>query len=50
MSPGLSLVVVAYNMTREFPRTIRSLSPEIQRGVDAEAFEIIVVDDGSLRA
>ena len=49
-SPYVSLVVVAYNMPRELPRTIRSLSPEIQRGVDAEAFEIIVVDNGSTPA
>ena len=43
----LSLVVVAYNMGRELPRTIHSLSPAMQRGVDAGDYEIIIVDNGS---
>ena len=43
----LSLVVVAYNMGRELPRTIHSLSPAMQRGIDAGDYEIIVVDNGS---
>ncbi|MEL7278767.1 MAG: glycosyltransferase [Pseudomonadota bacterium] len=45
--PKLSLVVVAYNMARELPRTLASLSPEVQKGVSAEDYEIIVVDNGS---
>ena len=45
----LSVVVVAYNMARELPRTIRSLSPDMQRGVRREDYEIIVVDNGSTR-
>lgn len=47
MSPRLSLVVVSYNMARELPRTIRSLSPAMQRGIAAGDYEIIVVDNGS---
>jgi Glycosyl transferase family 2 len=46
-SPALSIVVVAYGMTRELPRTLRSLSVPYQRDVDANHFEIIVVDNGS---
>lgn len=46
-SPRLSVIVVAYNMARELPRTIRSLSPAMQRGIGAEDYEIIVVDNGS---
>jgi glycosyltransferase involved in cell wall biosynthesis len=47
MIPKVSLVVCAYNMPRELPRTIRSLSPLMQRGVQASDYEIIVVDNGS---
>ncbi len=43
----VSLVVVAYDMARELPRTLRSLSREIQLGVDDIRYEIIVVDNGS---
>lgn len=45
--PRLSVVVIAYNMARELPRTIRSLSPSMQRGVNADDYEIILVDNGS---
>jgi glycosyltransferase involved in cell wall biosynthesis len=34
-------------MARELPRTIRSLSAEMQRGIDASEYEIIVIDNGS---
>ena len=45
--PQLSIIVVSYNMSRELPRTVRSLSPNLQRDVTAEDYEIIVVDNGS---
>ncbi|MFM8333643.1 MAG: glycosyltransferase family 2 protein [Candidatus Methylumidiphilus sp.] len=45
----LSLIVISYNMSRELPRTIKSLSPAIQRGIDKDDYEIIVVDNGSKR-
>lgn len=45
--PRVSLVVIAYNMARELPRTLQSLSPACQRDVDADAYEVIVVDNGS---
>lgn len=49
MSPSLALsvVVVGYNMARELPRTIRSLSPDLQRDIAQEDYEIIVIDNGS---
>jgi glycosyltransferase involved in cell wall biosynthesis len=47
MNPKLSVVVCAYNMARELPRTIRSLSPVMQNKVQASDYEIIVVDNGS---
>lgn len=45
--PRITLVVCAYNMARELPRTIRSLSPCMQHDVLASDYEIIVVDNGS---
>lgn len=45
--PALSVVLVAYNMGREIPRTLRSLSPAMQRGIAADAYEILLVDNGS---
>jgi glycosyltransferase involved in cell wall biosynthesis len=47
--PTLSVVVVAYDMARELPRTLRSLSPGLQRGLAADDYEVIVVDNGSHR-
>jgi glycosyltransferase involved in cell wall biosynthesis len=44
---ALSVIVVSYNMSRELPRTIRSLGPGLQRDIAAEDYEIIVVDNGS---
>src|SRR5437879_7615949 len=44
---GLSIVVVAYNMPRELPRTLLSLSANYQRHVHADDYEIIVVDNSS---
>jgi glycosyltransferase involved in cell wall biosynthesis len=43
----LSIVVVAYGMARELPRTVRSLGPTYQREIDPDAYEVIVVDNGS---
>jgi len=34
-------------MARELPRTLRSLSPGYQRGIAADDYEVIVVDNGS---
>ena len=45
---GLSVVVVAYDMAREIPRTLQSLAPGYQQGIGADDYEVIVVDNGSL--
>lgn len=45
--PQISLVVVTYNIPREAPRTLYSLSALYQRDISAEDYEIIVVDNGS---
>lgn len=52
MSPGrpaLSVVVVLYEMYREAPRTLHTLSAAYQRGVAEDDYEVIVVDNGSSR-
>ena len=45
----LSVVVVTYDMERELPRTLRSLSADLQVGVEASDYEVSVVDNGSPR-
>ena len=45
--PAVSVVVVVYNMAREAPRTLQSLSAAYQRDIDPREYEIIVVDNGS---
>ncbi|MGO9605585.1 MAG: methyltransferase domain-containing protein [Candidatus Binataceae bacterium] len=48
--PQLSIIVVGYNMARELPRTIRSLSPAMQRDIDPRDYEVILIDNGSTQA
>ena len=43
----LSIVVIAYNMPREIPRTILSLSPSMQVGVARGDYEVLIMDNGS---
>ncbi len=43
----LAIIVVVYNMRREAPRTLFSLSAAYQHGVDASDYEVLVVDNGS---
>jgi tetratricopeptide (TPR) repeat protein len=43
----VSIVVVVYNIPREVSRTLFSLSAGYQRHIDADDYEIIVVDNGS---
>jgi Glycosyl transferase family 2 len=45
--PALTVVVVVYDMARELPRTLHSLSPPYQRAICADDYEVIVVDNGS---
>ncbi|GAA6135075.1 hypothetical protein NBRC116188_18650 [Oceaniserpentilla sp. 4NH20-0058] len=46
-NPKISVVVISYNMQREIPRTIFSLSSQYQLEVDVDDIEIILVDNGS---
>jgi hypothetical protein len=50
MPVELSVVVVAYDMERELPRTLYSLSSRHQIGIDPDDYEVIVVDNGSPEA
>ena len=43
----LSIILVCYNMAREVPRTLRSLSRAYQYQVEDLSYEIIVVDNAS---
>ena len=45
--PKVSVVVVVYNMAREAPRTLFSLSTAFQRNIHADDYEVVVVDNGS---
>jgi Glycosyl transferase family 2 len=45
--PLLSVVVVSYNMARELPRTILSLSASYQRDIGEDDYEIVLIDNGS---
>lgn len=48
--PELSVLICAFDMERELPRTVLSASLPYQKGVDPGAVEVIVVDNGSARA
>lgn len=48
--PKLSVIIIGYNMARELPRTIRSLSPAMQRDIDPRDYEVILIDNGSTQA
>jgi glycosyltransferase involved in cell wall biosynthesis len=47
--PGLSVVVVSYNMARELPRTMRTLSVPYQRDIRRDDYEVVLIDNGSAR-
>ena len=47
MTPELSVIVVSFNLSRELPRTLYSLSGGFQRGVSSDRYEVLVVDNGS---
>lgn len=45
--PVLTIIIVAYNMKREIPKTLTSLLPPYQRDVDIKDYEIILVENDS---
>lgn len=46
-TPFLSIIVVVYNMQREAPRTLYTLSAKYQINVGENDYEVLVVDNGS---
>lgn len=50
VTPEISILVCAYNMQRELPRTVYTLSSAYQTGLDGAAYELVVLDNGSTPA
>jgi glycosyltransferase involved in cell wall biosynthesis len=46
--PDVTVIVVVYNMPREAPRTLYSLSAAYQRHIESDDYEVIVIDNGSV--
>jgi len=46
----ISVILVAYDMAREIPRTLQSLAPEYQRRVNGLDYEILLIENGSKQA
>jgi glycosyltransferase involved in cell wall biosynthesis len=47
MKPKVSIIVICYNMNRELPRTLLSLSLPYQKDIERDDFEVILIDNGS---
>ncbi len=47
MRPDISVIAVSFNMRREIPRTLHSLSASYQKDIKKNEYEIILVDNGS---
>ncbi|MEI8287193.1 MAG: glycosyltransferase, partial [Actinomycetes bacterium] len=43
----MTIIVISYNMNRELPRTIYSLSAGYQRDISRDEYEVIIIDNGS---
>ena len=48
VEPKLSIVVVCYRMRNQVLNTVASLSPDYQRGVSAEDYEVILIENDSM--
>ena len=49
-TPEVTIVVVAFNIPRELPRTLYSLSTNYQQKIIDHEYEVIVVDNGIFEA
>ena len=45
--PQVSVIVIVHNMRREAARTLWSLTPDYQLGVDTSDYEVCVIENGS---
>ncbi len=48
-NPELSVIVIGYNMRRELPRTLLSLSRPYQRGCEDINYEVLLMENGSTK-
>ena len=46
-SPRLTIIVIFYDMRREARRTLFTLTPTYQRGVTADQYKVVAIDNGS---
>lgn len=46
-TPKISIIIIAYNMAREVPRTVQSFLSPYQSDINADDIEIIVMENGS---
>ena len=44
---ALSIIIVVFDMVRAAPRSIQSLTSDYQQGMNAEDYEILVIENGS---
>jgi glycosyltransferase involved in cell wall biosynthesis len=47
MDDAITIVICNFNLPRELPRTLYSLSPNFQIDIDKSEYEILIVDNGS---
>ncbi|MEO1039973.1 MAG: glycosyltransferase [Pseudomonadota bacterium] len=45
--PFVSIILIAYDMAREIPRTVQSFLPPYQTGIGEDEVEILVMENGS---
>ena len=43
----ISVILIAYDMAREIPRTLQSLARDYQHGAQDLPYEVLLVDNGS---
>jgi glycosyltransferase involved in cell wall biosynthesis len=47
MAPAISIILIAYRMSEQLQRTLLTLAPEYQRGVSADEYEVVLVENSS---
>jgi len=47
MMPSITVVICSFNIPRELPRTLYSLTPPYQIDLDKSGYEILIIDNGS---
>lgn len=47
ISPKVSIILIGYKMSKQLHNTLLTLSPNYQQGVDADDYEVIVIENSS---